>query len=198
MEYLKGSSVRKSEQDIDKIFLDRWSPRSMSGENIKEEELFTLFEAARWAPSSYNEQPWRFIYVKRDSVEWNECLMILGEGNQIWCKNAAVLVCLISKNNFSYNNKPNSNHLSDAGAAWENLALQATTLDLVTHGMVGFDKDKARKLFEIPETYEIVQMIAIGKPAEKNLLPEQLQKIEAPNERKPLSSIIFENKFRKE
>jgi len=195
MEYLKGSKIRKSDCKIDKIFLDRWSSRSMSGEEITNEELFSLFEAARWAPSAYNEQPWRFIYVKRNSEKWAESLFLLSEPNQVWCKNAAVLICLVSKRNFSYNNSPNKNHLSDAGAAWENLALQASITGLVSHGMVGLDFEKARAFFQLPEEFEIVQMIAVGKPADSKILPKEIQKIESPNERKSIKEFVFEEKF---
>ena len=197
MEYLRASTVRKTNHQIDKTFIDRWSPRALSGENITDEELFTLFEAARWAPSCFNEQPWRFVYIKRDSSNWNRSLDILSATNQLWCKNAAVLICLISKKNFSHNNSPNKNHLSDAGAAWENLALQATINGIVAHSMVGFNPEKARSLFEIPEEYDIVQMIAIGKPADKTVLSEQLQERESPSNRKPLQDLIFEEKFKK-
>ena len=197
MEYQRGSSIRKADYPIDKLFLDRWSPRAMSGESISDEELFILFEAARWAPSNNNEQPWRFVYAKRETKNWNKFFNLLIEFNQIWCKNAAVLVCLIAKKTFAEGNKSNRNALSDSGAAWENLALQGMLKGLVVHGMAGYDVEKAKKELDIPEDYEVVHMIAIGKPAEISILHERMQKSEKPNNRKQVKDFVFEGKFGK-
>ena len=193
--YQKGSSVRKSKYPIDKIFLDRWSPRAMSGESISDEELMTLFEAARWAPSDSNIQPWRFIYAKRGSPEWEKFFRVLVEFNQMWNKNAAVLVCLVAKKT-NDKGKPNQQAISDAGAAWENLALQGAKMGLVIHGMGGFDKEKSRTEFKVPEEYEIIHMISIGKPGDISVLHERMQKSENPSGRKPLNEIIFEGEFK--
>ena len=108
---------RKSEHDIHPLILNRWSPRSMTGEEISDKELMPLFEAARWAPSSYNNQPWRFIYVKRNTKEWQKFFELMGEFNQSWTKNAAALVIVISYKNFDHNSKPSRTHSFDAGAA---------------------------------------------------------------------------------
>ncbi len=196
MKYEKGSAVRKPDYEIDKIFLDRWSPRAMSGEGISKEELFTLFEAARWAPSSFNEQPWRFIYAQRDTEDWERMFNLLGDFNRMWCKNAAVLVCLVSSKKFKESGKPNRNGVSDAGAAWENLALQASLKGLVAHGMAGYDVEKARKELKVPEDYEIIHMFAIGKPGDVSELPEGVQKMEKPNSRKPVKEFVFEGSFK--
>ena len=195
MEYKKASETRKSDHPIHKILLDRWSGRAMSGETINDAELFTLFEAARWAPSSYNEQPWRFVYTKRDSKQWPQALALLTEGNQSWCKNAAVLICLVSRKNFARNNSKNLNNLSDAGAAWQNLAIQASQNNLVSHAMAGFDFEKARSLFNVSADFDVVEMIAIGKPAPASILSEQLQAMEVPNGRKPITELIFKDKM---
>ncbi len=120
----KGTEKRKADYPIDSLFLDRWSPRAMSGESITDEELFTLFEAARWAPSSYNGQPWRMLYAKRETAHWPRFLELLVEFNQTWAKNAAALVVFISKTTFDHNGEPAATHSFDTGAAWENFALQ--------------------------------------------------------------------------
>lgn len=205
MGYQKGSEVRKADYPIYKLFLDRWSPRAMSGEEITDEELMTLFEAARWAPSSSNEQPWRFVYAKRDTPHWNRLFGLLVEFNQMWCKNAAVLVCLIAKKSFKCKKdekeedceeKPNRNHMSDSGAAWENLALQASLKGLVCHGMAGYDVEKAREELKVPDDYEVVHMFAIGKPGDISVLHERMQKSEKPNtDRNPVKDFIFEGEF---
>ena len=186
---------RKPTYSINNLILNRWSPRSMSGEEINDKDLMSLFEAARWAPSSYNNQPWRFIYAKRNSASWEKFFNLLADGNKIWTKNASVLVVIISRKNFEHNEKPSITHQFDTGAAWENLAIEATSCGLVTHGMQGFDYDKARKELEIPDSFDVMAMIAIGKKAPKENLPSELQKMEFPNNRKPLSEIIMEGKF---
>lgn len=191
----KGSSIRKSDYPISHVFLDRWSPRAMSGEDLSDEELFTLFEAARWAPSSSNIQPWRFIYAKKGSENWSKFFGVLGEFNQLWCKNASVLVCLISKKTDN-DGKVNRNHMSDAGAAWENLALQGSMNGFVVHGMAGFDVEKARSEFNVLEDYEVVHMFAIGKPGKLSQIPDRMQKSEHPSSRNPITSFIFEGSFK--
>jgi nitroreductase len=121
---IKGSEGRIADHPIDRIFLDRWSPRAMTGETIPEEELMVLFEAARWAPSSYNNQPWRILYARRDSEHWPLFFDLMVEFNQSWAKNAAALLLFISKTTFDMNTGTSVTHSFDTGAAWENLALQ--------------------------------------------------------------------------
>ena len=192
----KGSEFRKSDYPINKIFLDRWSPRAMSGEPISDEELFTLFEAARWAPSNNNEQPWRFIYAKKGTKHFDKLFNLLVEFNQLWAKDASVLICLVAKKNFTKEgNYPNRNHMSDSGSAWENLALQASLNNIVAHGMGGYDVEKARTELKIPEDHEVVHIIALGKPGSLQNLPERMQKSETPNTRKPLKELVFEGSF---
>ncbi len=130
----------------------------------------SIFEAARWAPSSYNTQPWRFIYAKRNTENWNKLFDLLHEGKKVWVKNADVLVVVISRKNFEYNEKPSITHQFDAGAAWENLALEACDGGIVTHGIQGFDYQKAKTDLGISESYDVMEMIAIGKrgPKEKS------------------------------
>jgi len=188
---------RKAAYPIDPIFLKRWSPRAMSGEKITKKELMSLIEAARWAPSNSNGQPWHFLYAMRDTKEWKTYFDLLVEFNQMWCKNAAVLIVLISRKNFEKGDKPNRVHTFDTGSAWMSLALQARMNNLVAHGMAGFSEKKAAKNLKIPEGYEVEAMIAIGKPGEISGIHERMQKQEKPNARKPTSQIVANGKFPK-
>jgi nitroreductase len=192
----KGSEKRRADHPIDKIFLDRWSPRAMSGEAIAAEDLMALFEAARWAPSSFNNQSWRVLYARRDSEHWPLFLGLLVEGNRIWANKAAALLLFISKTTFDYNGKPARTHSFDTGAAWENLALQAMLRGYVAHGMQGFDYDRARTELRVPAEYQVEAMIAVGRPGSKESLPEKLQAVETPNDRRPLTKSVCEGPFR--
>lgn len=187
---------RKAEHPVDPLFLRRHSPRAMSGEALAKNELLPLFEAAKWAPSSYNNQPWRFLYALKNSLDWETFLNLLVKQNQAWCKNAGALVVVISKKTFDHNGKPALTHSFDAGAAWENLALQGTLKGLVVHGMQGFDYERAKAELSVPDDYQVEAMIAIGKPGRKDDLPPELQEREVPTQRKKLSEIIFEGRFK--
>ena len=187
---------RKPTHDIAPYILNRWSPRAMTGKPIKDETLMSLFEAARWAPSSYNAQPWRFIYAKRDTEHWNTLFNLMGEFNQSWTKNASVIIVLIARKNFEHNDKPSVTHMFDAGSAWENLALEASHRNLVAHGMEGFDYDKAKTALKVPDNYSVCAMIAVGERAEKSTLPKNLEKMEAPSTRRPLNEIVMEGTFK--
>lgn len=195
---IDGSEKRlpEAEYPVDELFLDRWSPRAMSGEAVTDEELMTLFEAARWAPSSYNNQPWRMLYARRDTEHWPVFLGLLVEGNRVWAQDAAALVLFVSKETFDFNGQPYPTHSFDTGAAWENLALQATLTGLVTHGMQGFDYERARTELHIPEGFRVEAMIAVGRPGDPAKLPEQVRAREAPSSRKSLSEITCEGAFR--
>jgi len=186
---------RKTEYDIHPVILNRWSPRSMTGESLTDDELMPLFEAARWAPSSYNNQHWRFVYAKRETEHWDMLFNLLVEFNQQWCKNAAALVVIVSKKTFDHNDKPARTHSFDAGAAWENLAIEGTQRGFVVHGMEGFDYDKAKEVLGIPDDYQVEAMCAIGKRGKKEDLPADMQEKEAPSDRRPLKEIVFEGKF---
>lgn len=186
---------RKSDYNINPLLLNRWSPRAMSGEAMSDEELMSLFEAARWAPSSFNAQPWRFIYAKRNTEHWDRFFNLMIEFNKSWAKNAAALVVVISKKTFEHNGQPSITHQFDAGAAWENLALEAATRGLMAHGMEGFDYQKARETLGISDDYDVETMVAIGKKGKKEDLPAALQEREAPSDRKSLKNIIMEGKF---
>jgi nitroreductase len=192
---IKVSEKRKADHPIDDIFLNRWSPRAMTGEPISEEELMVLFEAARWAPSSYNNQPWRFLYARRDTEHWRTFFDLLVDFNQTWVKNASALVLFISATHFEFNGKPSATHSFDTGAAWENLALQGSLMGLAVHGMQGFDFERARTALNIPAEFAVEAMAAIGKPADPESLPEKLLAKETPSDRRKLEQTICEGPF---
>lgn len=187
--------TRTPEYEINDVIVGRWSPRSFAPFELADKDLFSLFESARWAPSSSNSQPWRFIYAKRNSQNWNNLFDLLIDFNKQWCADASVLVVVLSRKNFEHNGKPSVTHQFDTGAAWENLALQAVSQGLVTHAMAGFDYEKARRDLEVPDDYDVMAMIAIGKRGPKEKLPAELQAREVPNTRKPISDIVMEGKF---
>ena len=186
---------RKADQPIDPLFLRRWSPRAMSGEPITDGEMLTLFEAARWAPSTYNEQEWRFLYARRTTPQWPVFFDLLVEGNRVWCERAAMLVVILAHRVFERNGEPNRVHLFDCGNAFENLALQGAAMDLVIHGMQGFDFERARSALGVPEDYAVVAMFAAGRPGDPAQLPEKLRDREVPSGRKPLAELICEGAF---
>lgn len=188
----ENESARKSNYPISPLILNRWSPRSMTGEALNDDDIMSLFEAARWAPSSYNNQPWRFIYAKRNTEHWDRFFNLLAEGNKNWTKNAALLVVVISRKNFEFNEKPAITHQFDAGSAWENLALEASSRGIVAHGMQGFDYEKAGVNLGVPHDFEVMAMIAIGKKGPIEILPPELQEMEKLTDRKPLKEIIME------
>lgn len=192
---IKGSEVRQAGHPIDSLFIDRWSPRAMSGAPIDEADLMTLFEAARWAPSSYNNQPWRMLYARRDTQQWPLFFDLMGEFNQSWVKNAATLVLFISKTTFDHNGEPCITHSFDTGSAWQSLALQGFIKGYVVHGMQGFDYDRARTALNIPQEYQVEALAAIGLPGELASLPLQMQERETPSDRRPLAQTICEGAF---
>jgi len=190
---------RTPEHPIHELFTSRWSPRSFTGEALDDASLLSFFEAARWAPSARNSQPWRFIYAKNDSPRWAEFIALLNEQNQVWARNASALVVLISKTHHippgGGEAVPANNHAFDAGAAWANLALQAALQGWHTHAIGGYDKAKARELLQVPEGYALQIAIAIGKLGEKEALPQPLQEREKPSQRLPLAELVAEERF---
>ncbi len=192
---IRVSDHRQPGYPVESWIVNRWSPRALSGEEISQEELMTLFEAARWAPSSYNGQPWRFFYARRDHAHWDEFFDLMVEFNQGWAKDAAVLIVVVSRTTFEHNDKPAQTHSFDTGSAWENLALQASAMGLVAHGMQGFDYDKARQVLQLPDHYHVEAMVAVGLPGNAEDLPEGLREREKPSDRKPLEDIICEGPY---
>ncbi|MCT2534616.1 nitroreductase family protein [Aquibacillus koreensis] len=179
---------RKADHDIDPIFLNRWSPRSFLDKEVPEDKLFSIVEAARWAPSSMNKQPWRFILArtKEDRERFHAFIM---DGNLKWCKTAPAYMLIISEKN-------GPTHAFDTGTAWGYLALQAAHHGLITHAMGGFHKDKAREMLQIPEDYDLHAVVAIGYQGEKLTLPEDIQEREKPSDRRALTETVIEGTFK--
>jgi nitroreductase len=192
---INALDYRKPDYPVEELFVARWSPRAMTGEPLSQDEINTLFEAARWAPSTYNEQEWRFLYARRDTPQWQTFFDLLVEGNRAWCRNAAMLVVIVAHKVFALNGKPNPVHIFDVGAAFENLALQGSVMGLVVHGMQGFDFARAGSSLNVPDDYAVAAMFAVGRPAEPDTLPEGLREREKPSDRKPVSQIICEGRF---
>lgn len=190
----EGTQKRKADNKINNLFLKRWSPRAMSGEKITEKEMKQLLEAARWAPSSYNGQPWRFYYAKKGDEHFEKYLDIVNEFNQSWADKSGALLIVATTGVFEHNGEPDNTHKLSVGAAYENLALQGADMDLVVHGMAGFDYKAAKEYTGMPESHEVICMAAIGKPGNKEDLAEQLQERETPSDRKPLNEISFNGK----
>jgi nitroreductase len=191
---IKGSSRRHSEHHVHSQFLDRWSGRAFTGETLSEAEMLTLFEAARWAPSSMNFQPWRFLYARRDSEFWPAFLDLLVPGNRAWAERAGALVVVISRLQFD-DQRPCITHSYDSGAAWQNLALQASLEGIVAHGIQGFDYERARRVLRIPAQFAVEAMIVLGKPAAPEVLPQDLRQREMPSDRRALAQTICEGPF---
>lgn len=170
----------------------RWSPRAFDERPVEPGALRSLFEAARWAPSSNNEQPWRFLVATKDqSGDYERLLACLLEGNRKWAYRAPVLILTVAAVNFD-DGKPNRHALHDTGLATENLVLQATASGLIAHQMAGFDSEKARVDCEIPAGFEPVAMIAVGYPGDPALLQDYLRERELkPRERVPTSDFVF-------
>jgi nitroreductase len=189
-----SATPRVADYAIHPQFTDRWSPRAFTGEAIAEETLLSFFEAARWAPSAYNSQPWRFLYARRDTPNWERFLGLLNEFNRGWAQHASALVIVISKTTFAVpgatEETPAQTHEFDTGSAWGHLALQASLSGWHTHGMAGFDQE-----LTIPEGYALHAAVAVGKLGDKTTLAEYLQAREAPSPRRPLSELVAEGNF---
>ena len=196
---MSASSQRVAEFEVAEQFINRWSPRAFTGEEIPHSTLFSFFEAARWAPSASNEQPWRFIYSRRGDHSWPSFLEVLAENNRQWAQHASALVIIVSKKTRASRDTgeeiPSRSHSFDAGAAWANFALQASLAGWATHGIGGFDRDRSRELFQVPENYALEAAVAIGRKGPRENLSESLREREKPNGRLPLDKIVFAHKF---
>jgi nitroreductase len=193
------SSTRPTTYPIDPQFTDRWSPRAFTGEAIPEETLMSFLEAARWAPSASNVQPWRFIYARRDTASWAPLFEGLVPFNQGWAKNASALVVVLSKKTMLPAGKtdavPNAWHAFDAGSAWMSLALQAHAAGWQTHAAGGFDAKVLRTNLAIPADHDIHAVVMVGKRGDKASLPEGLQAREQPSDRTPLAKLAADGRF---
>jgi nitroreductase len=187
---------RIAQYPITPIFKNRWSPRAFDPSPLPENILMTLFEAARWSMSCFNEQPWLIMYAT-DKEELELYRSIMSESNKSWTITAPVLGYFFAKRRFALNDKPNLWAKYDCGAAWMAMTLQARMLGLYTHGMAGFDREKIYDVLGVPEAdYEVVAAFALGPYGDKDKLPENFRKTERPNDRKPLKDIICKGKFR--
>ena len=187
---------REPEAAVGSLFLERWSPRSFTAQAVEAATLRSLFEAARWAPSCFNEQPWHFVYATKEP-ELSRFKGLLGEFNQAWNAPVPVLAFLVARRHFRRNEKPNAWAEMDCGAAWMSLALQARSMGLATHAMAGFDAERAYGELGVPrETHAVLCAISIGYPGERDALPEELRERETPSGRDPLAEIAVEGRFR--
>jgi nitroreductase len=187
----------KTEHPVHDLIRNRWSPRAFSDEPLSPATLRSLFEAARWAPSSSNEQPWAFLVATKDDTEsFQKILSTLVEFNQAWAKNAPVLVITVSELEFARNKTPNRNAFYDTGAAVAHLTAEATSRGLFVHQMAGFEPHKAIELFHIPKGWEPIAVFAIGFPGDPHSLPDKLRERElASRSRKPISDFVMSGEW---
>jgi len=178
---------------IDPLLANRWSPRAFSNRPVEPETLRRLFEAARWAASSYNDQPWYYVVATRDNpAEFQKMLACLVEFNQVWAKAAPVLAISVARTRFKHDGSPNRHAQHDVGAASASLALQAESLGLAVHQMAGFDANRARESFHIPPDHEPMAAMAIGYHGDPASLPDKLREREqAPRSRRPISDFVY-------
>jgi nitroreductase len=197
-----SANGRTADYPIETMFLERWSPRAFTGEPIDEADLLTMFEAARWAASSYNSQPWRFLYARRGTPHWNKFLNLLTPSNQLWAKDASALVIFVSNSVMrapgAKEDTPSRTHSFDAGTASGYFTLQASRMGWFAHGMVGVDFDRAAAELKVPNGYRVEAAYAVGRRGDPSKLPENLQSREKPNDRRPLIELAFEGSFQEQ
>lgn len=198
---LSGAVIngRVADHPIVPMFLERWSPHAFTDEVIGSEDLLTMLEAARWAASPYNIQPWRFVYELRDGSHWCECLDLLVAANRTWAQHAAALVFFVSRAGM---HKPGSDvefpsvtDAYDTGTAAGYFALQASLMGWAVHGMVGFDKDSAMRVFAVPPNHAVQAVYAVGRRGNASLLPEKLRTREHASSHLLLSRLAFRGRF---
>jgi nitroreductase len=191
--------TRNAEHAVAPLFLERWSPRAFDGTPVPEDKLMTILEAAHWAPSAFNAQPWRFVYALKGTPEFDRLLGLLVEFNQSWAKNAGALVFILSKTHSqppgASGEKPNYSHSFDAGAAWGLLSLQAGMLGYHAHGMTGIHFDQIPEALGVPDGFRVEAGVAIGALGDTSDLPEALQSREVPSPRRPLAEVAFKGAF---
>ncbi len=180
-----------------KSIKERYSPRAFDSRDVEPEKIEALYEAARWAPSSYNGQPWRFIYATKENSElWDKLFDALGEFNQIWVKNAPMLILTVARKTYEHNKQAYAHNWHDVGLAVGNMMNQATEMGLFMHQMGGFDNEKVAKNINLPDEFETVSMIAVGYKGDISVLPEDFQKMEnQPRTRKAIEDIVFTKAF---
>lgn len=190
--------IADTEFDIAPLIAERWSPRVFDPDFMMDDNsVKSILEAARWAPSCFGDQPWKFvIFHKKDALSWVKALNCLSVGNQNWAMDTSLLICVCANKNFKHNNNENKWAKYDSGAAAENICLQSTHMGLAAHQMGGFDSDKIRNLANIPVEFDVMSFIAIGKPLSKDLMSkEQLEAEAASRKRLKLNEIYYENEW---
>ena len=190
---------RVADHPIEPIFLMRWSPRAFDGSPMPAEDLLTILEAARWAPSAFNIQPWRLLYSLRDDTHWPKYLTLLDQFNEGWAQHASALVIVLSDSVVDGHNGEPEKHSRynsfDTGAAWAQLALQAAALGYQAHAMAGINLERVRQELIVPERFRVEVAIAIGTRADPSMLPDALQGREQPSQRLPFGEIAFAGAF---
>ncbi len=198
---MTSSNGRSSEYPVDPLFLDRWSPRAFSGEDMPEADLLTMIDAAHWAASSYNSQPWRFVYARRNTDAWATLFGLLNEFNRSWAQSAAALVIVTSNSLMLPPGKdqpvPSHSHSFDTGMATAQFILQGMKLGYYSHGMVGFDIERAFAELHVPQGYRVEAAFAVGRIGDKSTLPEGIRAREAPSGRHPVADVALAGSFAK-
>ncbi|MGU3536522.1 nitroreductase family protein [Methylobacterium sp. A54F] len=194
---MTAPTPRRPDHDIDPLFLERRSPRAFTGEAVPEAELLRMFEAARWAPSSYNSQPWRFLYALRGDAHWDAFFDLIVPGNQKWVKETGAIVILVSSALMKAGDelKPSWSHSLDAGAASLAFQLQAIRQGWHAHGMTGFDRERAVGVLNVPPDHRVEAAYAVGRAIPPESLTEEQRTREAPNGRRPLTDFVHAGGF---
>lgn len=188
--------ARHPEADVDPQFPDRWSPRAFRPDLLTPAQIASLFEAVRWSPSCFNEQPWRIVYAARDEPEHAALVDLLVEANRVWAAKAPLLMVFFARRTFKKNGKPNRTAAFDTGSAWMALALEARKLGLHAHGMAGYDTARSYTALGVPESdYESIAAVAVGALGDPADLPDNLRQREFPSDRESASSFAFRGRF---
>ncbi|AQR73358.1 nitroreductase family protein [Sphingomonas sp. LM7] len=185
--------ARTPDHPVEPLFVDRWSPRSFTGESVPDAVLASAFEAARWAPSASNAQPWRFLVARHGDAHWQDFVSLLAPRNALWASRASALIVVLSELKVERRGAlvDNVSHSFDAGAAWTNFAHQALLLGWHTHGIGGFDRDAARTLLAVPEDFAIETIVALGRQGGLDTLPADFHAGESPSKRRPIAESVF-------
>lgn len=189
--------MRQSVKGVHRLFVDRWSPRAFDRSKIDDRDLDIIFEAAGLAPSAFNYQPWRFLYAHRDDPIWDQFVGLLNPFNQSWAQNASAMIFIVTDTTMEQGEATSLSrtHSFDAGAAWAQMALQATALGYHAHAMAGIDYDRAQSELNVPPHFRVEVAVAIGRRASPDTLPDALREREAPSGRKPVDEIAFAGTF---
>jgi nitroreductase len=197
---MEAVTPRIPDHPIDPLFLERWSPRAFDGSELPDADLHSMFEAARWAPSAFNSQPWHFLYAKRGDANWERFLGLLVAFNQSWAQSAAVLIFIVSDKTPGTDRKTgepasSTTHSFDTGAAWVSLALQATRMGYHAHGMSGIQYELARAELGLPDRYQLDAACVIGRIGDPATLDEKQRAREFPSDRRPQGEFVHRGKF---